>query len=333
MRIASAPNQVGQGLSVVNDETPQTVQRRSEPSARRQNTGETTSFNVSAIHAARKQDEELEPMFLVCRGIQKGRPIPIGVGSATIGRGPLCDISVQGRGISRTHLRLEHSPEQSLIVVDAASTNGIFVNGKKVERHALADRDVLQLGPETVLRLIFAPACDMGMRVRQYEHSIIDDLTGVHNRRYLNDSLNHEIAFASRHGQPLCVMLLDIDHFKSINDEFGHEAGDTVLKQLAERIADALRNEDVFARLGGDEFAIVTRGLPIDSVIEAAQRLRTLIAGRTFRWQDKDVECTISLGGSLLAKGGSIDASNLLKRADENLYAAKDLGRNRIVIT
>ena len=228
---------------------------------------------------------------------------------------------------------MENSPEQGVVVVDAASTNGIFVNGQKVERRALRDRDVLQLGPETVLHFMFAPACDMNMRVRQYEHSISDDLTSVHNRRYLNDSLEHEMAVASRHGQALCVMLLDIDHFKSINDEYGHEAGDTVLKQLAKRIADALRNEDVFARLDGDKFAIVTRGLQLDSVSEAAERFRTLIARRTFRWQEHDVECNISLGGSLLTPEDSLDASVLLKRANENRYAAKDRGRNCIVIT
>jgi len=314
------------------DNVAQIPERRNAQRSKRQISGETTSFDLAPIEIARRLEENLEPMFLVCRGVQKGRPIPINQGNWTIGRGPLCDVSIQGRGISRTHLRLESSPEQGVVVVDAASTNGILVNGQKVQRRALHDRDVLQLGPETVLRFMFAPGGDKDMRVRQYEHSIIDDLTGVHNRRYLNDSLDHEMAFASRHQQPLCLMLLDIDHFKSINDEYGHEAGDTILKQLAERIADALRNEDVFARLGGDEFAIVTRGLKLDSAIEAAERLRTLISGRTFRWQDRDVECSISLGGSLLADGEPLDASVLLKRADENLYSAKDLGRNHIVI-
>ena len=315
------------------DNVTQLPERRHGPAARRKKPGETTSIDMSSIQIARESEGELEPMFLVCRGVQKGRPIPIRMGNWTIGRGPLCDVSILGRGISRTHLRLENSPEQGVVVVDAASTNGLFVNGQKVERRALRDRDVVQLGPETALRFIFAPACDMDMRVKQYEHSIIDDLTGVHNRRFLNDSLEHEMAFASRHEQPLCVMLLDIDHFKSVNDQYGHEAGDTILKQLAERIADALRNEDMFARLGGDEFAIVTRGLTLQSAIEAAERLRTLVAGRSFIWQEHDVECTISLGGSLFVDGEALDARVLLKRADENLYRAKELGRDRIVIS
>ena len=317
------------------DNISQTLDRRNKPTARRKGADDTDAFDLPSIRPARKRDrdEKLGPMFLVSHGVQKGRPIPISESTVTIGRGPQCDVSIEGRGISRIHLRLENSPEQGVIVTDAASTNGIFVNGHKVERHALRDRDVLQLGPETILRFMYAPACDMELRVQQYEHSIIDDLTGVHNRRYLTDSLVHEMAFASRHEQPLCAMLLDIDHFKSINDEFGHEAGDIVLKQLAERIADGLRREDVFARLGGDEFAIVTRGLRFDRVVESAERLRTSIARQAFRWQERNLDCSISLGGSLLVKGDPIDAGVLLTRADKNLYSAKTLGRNRIVIS
>ena len=88
----------------------------------------------------------------------------------------------------------------------------------------------------------------------------------------------------------------------------------------------------MFARLGGDEFAIVTRGLKLRDVTEAAERLRVLIAGKSFHWQESGVECTISVGGSLLTGRKSLDANALLKRADRNLYRAKESGRNRIVI-
>ena len=99
--------------------------RRQQPTSRRQTTGETTAFDLSSIQAARKREEQLEPMFLVCRGVQKGRPIPIQSGNWTIGRGPLCDVSVQGRGISRTHVRLEHSDErQATHLIDEATLKG-----------------------------------------------------------------------------------------------------------------------------------------------------------------------------------------------------------------
>jgi diguanylate cyclase (GGDEF)-like protein len=172
----------------------------------------------------------------------------------------------------------------------------------------------------------------MDLRVRQYENSIIDDLTGVHNRRYLMDSIDHELAFAARHRQPLCLMLVDIDHFKQINDSCGHQAGDAVIKQLAERIADSLRSEDIFARVGGEEFAILTRGLDGAAALEAAERVRTLVEARPFTWQANEMRCTISVGGTILSAKEPLDASHLLKRADDNLYRAKDAGRNNVII-
>jgi len=308
--------------------TPLPDRRRAPRRAR----GETTTFDMATIEAARKRDEDLDPLFLVCRGLQRGRPIPVREGAWTIGRGPLCDVSLQGRGLSRTHLRVENTPEKGVVVSDAASTNGVFVNGERVERRALRDRDLVQLGPETVLRFSFAPACDMELRVRQYEHSIVDDLTGVHNRRYLMGTLEHEMAFSTRHRQPMCLMLADIDHFKQINDNLGHSAGDAVIKQLAERVAGALRAEDAFARIGGEEFAVLTRGTTLDSAREGAERIRVLVEARPFTWKDESITCTISVGGAMLDVEGTPDVGQIFKRADENLYRAKRDGRNRVVV-
>jgi len=179
---------------------------------------------------------------------------------------------------------------------------------------------------------MYSPACEMDIRVRQYENSIVDDLTGVHNRRFLMNSLDHEIAFAARHGQPLCLMLVDIDHFKEINDQRGHQAGDAVITQLAKRIVSSMRADDVFARVGGEEFAILTRGLDIKAAREAAERVRTLVGARPFQWQVSAIACTISVGGTVLESPETLDASTLLGRADENLYRAKEAGRNCVVV-
>jgi diguanylate cyclase (GGDEF)-like protein len=314
------------------DSTLQVRERRADPAARVRLPGETTCIEFGPIEMARLREQELAPLFLVCRGVQRGRPIPVREGVWTLGRGPVCDVSVQGRGISRTHLRVEYALRQGVTVSDDNSTNGVFVNGARTAQQRLHDRDAVQIGPETVLRLLYAPACETTLRMHQYEQSIVDDLTGVHNRRYLMDSLDHELAFALRHEQPLCLMLVDIDHFKRVNDRCGHLAGDAVLKQIAERIADAVRGEDVFARLGGEEFAIVTRGLDTDATGEAAERVRRLVAARAFPWQEEAIECTISIGGAMLRPTEDLDARVLLKRADDNLYRAKSGGRNRVVI-
>jgi diguanylate cyclase (GGDEF)-like protein len=307
-------------------------ERRLGAAAQRRRRGETTAFELTSIRAAKRSEDAHSPMFLVCRGLQKGRPIAVRDGAWTMGRGPLCDVSLQGRGLSRTHLRVENTPETGVVIADAASTNGVFVNGEKVAQRALRDGDVVQLGPETVLRFSFVLECDLDLRTRQYDFSIIDDLTGVHNRRYLMRCMDHEMAFAARHGQPLCLMLVDADRFKAVNDRLGHQAGDAVIKQLAERIADALRAEDVFARVGGEEFAILSRGAHVSNSLEAAERIRSVVQARPFVWNEQEIPCTISIGGTMLRPKDPLDASILLRRADENLYRAKDEGRNRIFV-
>ena len=120
--------------------------------------------------------------------------------------------------------------------------------------------------------------------------------------------------------------------FKKVNDQYGHQAGDAVIKQLAESVADSLRVEDIFARIGGEEFAVLTRGLDLDAAQDLADRIRSLVEARAFTWNGESIECTISIGGTMLQKEEALDASTLLKRADEHLYRAKDAGRNRVFV-
>jgi diguanylate cyclase (GGDEF)-like protein len=294
--------------------------------------GDTTLIDMGGLEAARQLEEGKEPLLLVCHGLQRGRPIPVRGGICTVGRGPRCDVSLQGRGLSRIHARIVFTPETGVVLEDAGSTNGIYVNGKRVERRNLRDRDVVHLGPETILRFAYVPSSELEVLVRQYEHSVVDELTGIHNRRYLMQLLEHEMAFAIRHDLPLCLMLLDIDRFKQINDDLGHAAGDAVIRGLAERIAEALRSEDVFARVGGEEFAILTRGVGLGKVRASAERVRQLVQEQPFAWEDRPITCTISIGGSMLEPQAPQNASHFLRRADENLYRAKRDGRNRIVI-
>jgi diguanylate cyclase (GGDEF)-like protein len=294
--------------------------------------GETTLFDMGGLEAARQREEGNEPLLLVCDGLQRGRPIPVREGICTIGRGPRCDVSLQGRGLSRVHARIVFTADSGVLLEDTGSTNGIYVNGKRMKSRTLRDRDVVHLGPETILRFAYLPSSELEVLVRQYEHSIVDELTGVHNRRYLMQLLEHEMAFAIRHELPLCLMLLDIDCFKQINDDLGHAAGDAVIKGLAGRVTDALRSEDVFARVGGEEFAILTRGAGLGKARIGAERVRRLVQDRPFSWEDVIISCTISVGGSMLEPHTPPNASDFLRRADENLYRAKRDGRNRVVI-
>jgi len=164
------------------------------------------------------------------------------------------------------------------------------------------------------------------------EMSITDALTGLHNRRYMESHLATLAEQASARGKPLALMMLDIDYFKSINDNYGHDAGDDVLREFAVRIRKSIRGIDLACRYGGEEFVIVMPETDLHVAGVVAERLRRSIAGEPFSIHKatKRIEVTISIGISTLEKKGE-SVGDVLKRADNALYRAKHDGRNRVV--
>lgn len=162
---------------------------------------------------------------------------------------------------------------------------------------------------------------------RLEELASIDPLTGASNRRHFLEQARIEISRAKRQGFPLSVIMLDIDFFKSVNDRFGHEAGDRVLVALAASIHGTLRGADIFARLGGEEFILMLPGQDLTDAVRMAERLRLLIAGMAVA----GCPVTVSAGvAGLENETDEIDA--LLRRADRGLYLAKNQGRNRVCV-
>jgi diguanylate cyclase (GGDEF)-like protein len=156
-----------------------------------------------------------------------------------------------------------------------------------------------------------------------------DYLTGLHNRRHMEEHLRMLGAGAKRHGYPLAVLLLDVDHFKRVNDTLGHRAGDAVLVALAARLRQQLRTEDVFGRWGGEEFLVLLPHTGTDAAVALADRLRTAVSGTPFTIDKQTLTITISIGGAAAETPG---ADDLLQLADRELYAVKESGRDRVQV-
>jgi diguanylate cyclase (GGDEF)-like protein len=158
--------------------------------------------------------------------------------------------------------------------------------------------------------------------------SITDFVTGVYNRRYFNEQLQLEVDRARRIGYPVSLLIFDIDHFKQVNDTYGHPVGDRILQMLARRIKDELRAVDILARYGGEEFAVILPGTPGSSLAGVGERLRQVIAMPPFTVEETTISITVSAGGATFPDDAD-DVHRLIDEADRWLYDAKDTGRNR----
>lgn len=157
-----------------------------------------------------------------------------------------------------------------------------------------------------------------------------DSLTDLYNRRYFMEASKKEIERANRYEEPLSLMMLDIDHFKDVNDTYGHVAGDNVLKRFAAIIKESVRDVDIVGRLGGEEFGIILPKATLDNAKQVAERVREDIEDSTFKFKELSISITVSIG---IAKYNKYNPSmdNMLHKADDALYAAKNRGRNCVV--
>jgi two-component system cell cycle response regulator len=160
------------------------------------------------------------------------------------------------------------------------------------------------------------------------EMAITDPLTGLHNRRYMSSHLDTLMKSASA-AKPISFLIMDIDHFKSINDTHGHSCGDYVLKTIAKAISKSMRKEEVFARYGGEEFVVLLRETDLSKAGIFAARILKLVSGTALEWEGKKLQVTVSLGVASTSHASFDSVSALFERADQLMYQAKRGGRNR----
>ena len=273
--------------------------------------------------------------LLVLAGPQFGEIHPLQDGrEVVIGRREGSDIHLLDDGISRRHASIRVEGEGALIR-DLGSANGTYVDGRRVSEARLSDGSRVQLGAQTTLKFAWTDELEARYQMRLAESALQDALTGLYNRRHFEERLASELAAAQRHARPVSLLLVDIDHFKSVNDRYGHLAGDEALKLVGAVLSGALRKEDVLARYGGEEFVVIARETGLAGGKALGERVRQAVERSRLSWEGRDVGLTVSIGvtvsiGISEYVPGRTDRE-LFQAADRALYAAKQAGRNRVV--
>jgi two-component system, cell cycle response regulator len=272
--------------------------------------------------------------LIMVRGGIPGTMLRLQEHGTTLGRSAENAFQLIDLTVSRRHAFLSVDPAGRLTITDEGSTNGTFVNGQRIPAHEparLGDGDRIQLGRTVILKLVQLDPADERFQREMFERSVRDSLTGLYNRSFF---LNQVRALSERnqaHGLGLAVLMLDIDHFKRINDRYGHVAGDGVLREVAARIREATRAEDLVARYGGEEFVIALPVSAPDLATDRAERIRSSIAGQRVMAAAAEIRVTASLGLAFAQPGRWRNESSLIMAADQALYQAKTDGRNRVV--
>jgi diguanylate cyclase (GGDEF)-like protein len=212
------------------------------------------------------------------------------------------------------------------LVTDLQSTNGTYVNDQPILSEFLNNGDQVKVG-DSIFKYLVGSDVETAYHEEIYRMTIIDGLTGVFNKRYFIEALEKEMSRAQRYGRPLSILMFDIDHFKRVNDNYGHLAGDYVLQALARLISTRARREEIFARYGGEEFVILLPETQNEGAMELAEQLRKRVASYTFVFEGEEIPITVSIGVAT-TRGEGIPESEFIKRADEKLYQAKAEGRN-----
>ena len=273
-------------------------------------------------------DELKRPSLTVMTGARFGELFNLSGDEYVIGRSSRCNICLEDASISRQHARVFHQ-QGNYFLEDLKSSNGTYLNGERTDPSIpLREGDKITLGKLTILRFTFSDAFDEAFQRRIYQAALRDGLTQAYNKRYLLERLEMELSYAQRTQEYLSVLFLDIDHFKRVNDQYGHIVGDRVLVELTDRIQDLVRQEDIFGRYGGEEFAIVCRNTSTERALLIAERVCKIVSTSPFVYRGDTIPITVSVGVATFPDVAASSSQQILAAADTALYAAKKAGRN-----
>jgi two-component system, cell cycle response regulator len=282
-----------------------------------------------ALASLEEEAKQKPACLLVVGGELNGAIFNLPLGESVIGRNPDCSISIDFHGVSRRHFTV-NVDDEGAVVTDLGSANGTYLNNQKLDKPVVLKRgDVLKIG---AIAMKFLPKGDPERLTydKLHEEANSDGLTKCYNKTFFNNQLEIEVKKCKVTGKPLTLIIFDLDHFKKLNDNYGHDAGDYVLKEKARLIREnGIRQGDVFARYGGEEFCILLPNTNLKQGFEIAERLRKLIEKHDFIYDGKRLPVTASIGVADYRMGVN-NGTDLFKRADSAVYKSKEGGRNQV---
>jgi len=283
---------------------------------------------------------ERRPALVFLRGELMAVPIPLERSEVTLGRAQDADVRINDSQASRLHARIrteqdETTGETRYRLMDLDSTNGTLLNGKPIDEAFLEDGDKFVIG-DHLIRFEMLDEIDREFQQQIHRLLVHDELTGLLTSKSFFSELRREAARAEAEAKPFCVLMMDLDHFKEVNDSYGHLAGSETLEEVGAVIKSSLRAGDVGARFGGEEFAAFLLDADYAQGMVAAERVRAAIEKHEFPATRRGSEeeprthrITISVGVAAFPSDAS-DPIQLVEKADSALYRAKRSGRNRV---
>jgi diguanylate cyclase (GGDEF)-like protein len=258
----------------------------------------------------------------------RGKRFKLEKSPLTIGRIQDSDVVLDDDAVSRRHAQVEQRAD-IWYVVDVGSRNGTLHNeGELAREAALGHGDRIKVG-STIFKYLTGADAESAYFEEVFKLTITDGLTQVNNRRHFDETLEREYLRARRHTRPLALLVMDIDYFKKINDQYGHLAGDHVLRELAGLVQGRVRRDETVARYGGEEFVVLLPETTLEGAVSLAENLRARIAAHSFVFQNTTIAVSVSVGCAEAMESDST-APDLFRRADEHMYRAKKSGRNRV---
>ena len=274
--------------------------------------------------------------LIVISGGIPGAMLRLSAGGNRLGRSADNTIQLPDPSISRYHAFLGDDDEGQVRLTDLGSTNGTFLNGRRLPENTpvrVQDGDRLQFGAGVIVKFIRPDPCEEQFQREMFERTVRDPLTGLYNRAFFLAQFGPLADRGALRGLGTAVLMLDIDHFKRINDAHGHEVGDAVLREVAGVLRQATRSDDLVARYGGEEFVVALPVAAPDQATERAERVRSALASRRILAGGVPLKVTASLGLAFTPPGRPRSVAALIATADKGLYQAKNAGRDRIVFS